>query len=1402
MRKALSFILTLAMLLSLSVTAFADTTTEVTPGSIVASSEDSNLTGATAQVTSWKNYKVSGTTENAMVSHQGMSTLLGLPDNYGDLDNQKYFIAYFSVDEIKKLPYSGSNCADLTLTASDEVKVNLSEWLLLEAGQNSMNLMFPIPVNKDYVNMDSSGLYKASDTITSSGVTYTLGHTTSGNNYTSGWYVGVAFPKDSMPGRDLTISVALSYEGTVAATRSYTFKAEVAEKAAKIGETEYATLSEAITAAGENSTGTEIQLLRDVALESAVEINKSLTLNLNEFNITSENGRALWIKSGDVSITGTGTITAGTESSTFGTGSSVIRVGDKDANNTAAKLTIGKDVTVTSPYCYGITVFGVNCGTSAVGQELVVNGKVIVSGVEAAISGNGTSTLSQTTITINEGAEVSATQDYAIYHPQKGTLTVNGGEITGLGGIEAKGGTVEVKGGTITATATTTSHSGNNNGTSTSGYALASVENSNYKGDGDIIITGGTINGAITADQVDSSASWDNTITASGGTFSVKPASAYIADGYAAAENADGTYTIKAAKVEKTADDKYTVTLGDTQTEAKTATVTVEETTVSGTGTEPAAIVGATVKAENIKETELSKVIATAVLAASENSRSEDDPNKVKLSMFVEDQTQELKSTSSVVLSSVEQKATTENDAVFEVHPVATVYTSNDVILGSSKVENDQLAENASFQVTIPVPGSISGNKVKVTHYYDDGTVDSELNAREFNVTAIGGKRYVTVTMKKFSLIGMTGEGGVSPFSAELQLTGTTHTDGKQENAKTVSGYYAVKTGTTVTADLILKNTSSDAVTVGASTFWLDLDPSLSYSNATLSSELTDWMLDTNDASDKGKLAFTLGGNSEASAKTIAAGGTLKMAKITLTVGNVTVGRDEQLLDIGLSAMELQKNGVHDVGGKWTGAQVVVPQERMLSVNMTSISNGSTTSEKEEIKFSLLDPKRITVPSAPVGYSFECWNLSKGANTTWTDGLSLNGDYYRLNSLVDTSGRDGDATITTHWTPKTYTMNFNTQVQDENGDPVKAFGAENNAAISAIDNVTYTIKDTKTIDNPTESVPDALTGYQVTGWKVTVVDSTGTNWTVNEQMNLATEDATSITMPAHKYGDVTLTAVYTPIEYTVTLPEIAGVTYTKGGNTVSGTSTFNIRDGVTITATKAGSTFAYWKASDPDTQSNWATNAKYADPASDGIVSTKGKYGNVTLTPAFILDAQVEISGFAYAGTGNYLMGVLVDSPIGGATYNYNGTALYLDSGDVYKTALFGADATGTAYVTIINGSELETDPVTNKLSKLADATKLGYTAGTTSGNVALNTGTVGDVNGNGSVTTADYGAANDLFRISDHLTPAFAESNYTGLSVLGRLMADATHTGDGTANRFGSIDDIVAIIRLVQNPG
>lgn len=83
-----------------------------------------------------------------------------------------------------------------------------------------------------------------------------------------------------------------------------------------------------------------------------------------------------------------------------------------------------------------------------------------------------------------------------IYHPQTGTLNISGGTITGWGGVEVKSGTVTISNATITATGKKGQYSDYNMGTSSVGYAVAVVEDNDYKG-GNVTINSGSFTGGV-----------------------------------------------------------------------------------------------------------------------------------------------------------------------------------------------------------------------------------------------------------------------------------------------------------------------------------------------------------------------------------------------------------------------------------------------------------------------------------------------------------------------------------------------------------------------------------------------------------------------------------------------------------------------------------------------------------------------------------------------------------------------------------------------------------------------------------------------------------------------------------------------------------------------------------------
>ncbi len=319
------------------------------------------------------------------------------------------------------------------------------------------------------------------------------------------------------------------------------------------------------------------KLMNDVTLTNPHVVTQKLDLDLGGHTVTGADVIAVAVCGGGELTVDNGKLTS-TGLEDDGT---VIYIDCAGTNVPGdAKVVIGKGVTVDAPDSYGIACFGDN-GTHKL--SLVVKGTVTAK--SAAVSGNGS--WWGTDILIDDGAKLTSSDSVAIYHPQKGTLTIKAATITGKGGVEAKSGdsTVSVAGAMITATAAP-SHGENNNGNSTEGYAVAVVENSNYQGAPTFTIKDGRFDGAVAVlKDNEVSANKQGTISITGGTFS---------DLAGAVRYADDGATIKLLK--DTADDitipagkTITIDLNGKKITNKSAdTITVEKgaaLTINGTGT-------------------------------------------------------------------------------------------------------------------------------------------------------------------------------------------------------------------------------------------------------------------------------------------------------------------------------------------------------------------------------------------------------------------------------------------------------------------------------------------------------------------------------------------------------------------------------------------------------------------------------------------------------------------------------------------------------------------------------------------------------------------------------------------------------------------------------------------------
>lgn len=198
------------------------------------------------------------------------------------------------------------------------------------------------------------------------------------------------------------------------------------------------------------------------------------------------------------------------------------------AMKTSADVVIASNVTIDGGAGYGIW-------TDGYGHTLTVNGTVKSDG-SYTIAGNGSENsglIAECNIVVNGGAKIEAKNGIAIYHPEKGTVTVNGGDISGHTGIEMCAGKLVVKGGSITSSGANMDATGSQNAI-LDGGAISIIDRNYPGGTPTMEITGGTIRAtgkdALAVKAYDYKSDmvkeWTNaaeSVKISGGTFSNDP---------------------------------------------------------------------------------------------------------------------------------------------------------------------------------------------------------------------------------------------------------------------------------------------------------------------------------------------------------------------------------------------------------------------------------------------------------------------------------------------------------------------------------------------------------------------------------------------------------------------------------------------------------------------------------------------------------------------------------------------------------------------------------------------------------------------------------------------------------------------------------------------------------------
>ena len=280
---------------------------------------------------------------------------------------------------------------------------------------------------------------------------------------------------------------------------------------AEVGGTKYTSLESAFEAVKKGGT---VMLLSNVEAQLGITLGPdlaggSITLNLNGYDITNKYVCFyLYSGYGTFTITGKGTITS--------TGYDAIGVSGGRLSD-AMTLNVEKDVKIVSKKASCIYADADGKYT-----EVKVHGTLVSEGKNAAIQGYGENISTDSKIVVYNEADISA-ETTAIYHPQRGSLEILGGTITGnkCSAIEMRKGSLKISGNpVITSKAGEYTVTPNGSGSTTNGaaVAIAPYDTSTMN----ISISGGTFTGkkALSYANPNEVANPDVTINVTDGTFS------------------------------------------------------------------------------------------------------------------------------------------------------------------------------------------------------------------------------------------------------------------------------------------------------------------------------------------------------------------------------------------------------------------------------------------------------------------------------------------------------------------------------------------------------------------------------------------------------------------------------------------------------------------------------------------------------------------------------------------------------------------------------------------------------------------------------------------------------------------------------------------------------------------
>ena len=256
---------------------------------------------------------------------------------------------------------------------------------------------------------------------------------------------------------------------------------------AKIGNIYYDTLEDAINASSSKDT---ITLTGNTVLDETLEINKTVNINLNNYNIEAKN-KVFIVHGGSLNLSGKGKII---ETEPY-YGAITLTGSDSKDDKDFTTISVGKDITLVG--WSGIFINHIN--NTAYGILVNMDGTINAvndidngTGIGIYTNGNIKNLDSAPIINLSNTTKITSTGN-GIYSAGYATYNINGAYIEGVeSGLGIKSGKFNINDATIIGSGSDkTPTSGNNNGINASGTAIQIESNIGYKGNIELNIKDG-----------------------------------------------------------------------------------------------------------------------------------------------------------------------------------------------------------------------------------------------------------------------------------------------------------------------------------------------------------------------------------------------------------------------------------------------------------------------------------------------------------------------------------------------------------------------------------------------------------------------------------------------------------------------------------------------------------------------------------------------------------------------------------------------------------------------------------------------------------------------------------------------------------------------------------------------